>query len=127
MPPWAEAVGRLKTIPGVDQRVAESILAEMGPAMARFPTAGHLASWGGRGPGNDPRVGKPRSGRTTQGDRWLRQTLTQAAWAASPTKGTYLSAQYHRLAARRGKKRAIVALGHTLLTIVYDVVKRQTR
>jgi transposase len=126
MPPFAAVVERLQTIPGVDQRVAESLIAEIGTDMEQFPTAGHLASWAGMCPGNDQSAGKHRSGRTTKGDRWLRQTLTQAAWAASHTKGTYLSAQYHRLAARRGKKRAIVALGHTLLTIVYHVLKRQT-
>lgn len=86
----------------------------------------HVASWAGTCPGNDQSAGKHRSGRTTKGDRWLRQKLTQAAWAASHTMGTYLSAQYHRLADRRGKKRAVVALGHTLLTIVYHVLKRQT-
>ena len=77
-------------------------------------------------PGNNESAGKRRSGRTTKGDRWLRQALVQAAWAASHTKETYLSAQYHRLAARRGKKRAVVALGHTLLVIVYQVLKDQT-
>ena len=123
MPPFAEAVERLTTIPGVDQRAAESIVAEIGTDMERFPTAGHLASWAGMCPGNDQSAGKRRSGRTTKGNRWLRQTLVQAAWAASHTKGTYLSAQYHRLAARRGKKRAMVALGHTLLVIVYHVLK----
>ena len=126
MPPFAAAVERLTTIPGVDQRTAESIVAEIGTDMERFPTADHLASWAGMSPGNDQSAGKRRSGRTTKGDRWLRQTLTQAAWAASHTKETYLAAQYHRLAARRGKKRAIVALGHTLLTIVYHVLKQQT-
>jgi transposase len=126
MPPFAEAVERLTTIPGVDQRTAECIVAEIGTDMGRFPTAGHLASWAGMSPGNDQSAGKRRSGRTTKGDRWLRQTLTQAAWAASHTKATYLSAQYHRLAARRGKKRAIVALGHTLLTIIDYVLRRQT-
>jgi transposase len=126
MPASAEAVERLKTIPGVDQRTAEGLVAEIGTDMARFPTSGHLASWAGMCPGNNESAGKHRSGRTTKGDRWLRQTLTQAAWAASHTKGTYLSAQYHRLAARRGKKRAVVALGHTLLVIVYHVLKDQT-
>jgi transposase len=125
MPPFAEAVDRLKTIPGVDQRTAEGLVAEIGTDMGRFPTAGHLASWAGMCPGNNESAGKHRSGRTTKGDRWLRQTLTQASWAASHTKGTYLSAQYHRLAARRGKKRAVVALGHTLLVIVYHVLKDQ--
>ena len=126
MPPFAVAVERLTTIPGVDQRTAESLVAEIGTDMERFPTADHLASWAGMSPGNDQSAGKRRSGRTTKGDRWLRQTLTQAAWAASHTKETYLAAQYHRLAARRGKKRAIVAVGHTLLIIVYHVLKQQT-
>jgi transposase len=126
MPPVAEAAGRRKTIPGVDQRTAEGIIAEIGTDMERFPTAGRLASWAGMCPGNNQSAGKHRSGRTTKGDRWLRQTLTQAAWAARHTKGTYLSAFYHRLAARRGKKRAIVALGHSLLVIIYQVLKRGT-
>jgi transposase len=124
--PFAEAVERLKTIPGIDQRTAEGLVAEVGTDMGRFPSAGHLASWAGVCPGNHESAGKHRSGRTTKGDRWLRRVLTQAAWAASHTKGTYLSAQYHRLAARRGKKRAVVALGHTLLVIVYHVLKDQT-
>lgn len=123
MPPFAEAVDRLKTIPGVEQRTAEGLVAEIGTDMGRFPTSGHLASWAGMCPGHNESAGKRRSGRTTKGDRWLRQTLTQAAWAARHTKGTYLSTQYHRLAARRGKKRAVVALGHTLLVIVYHVLK----
>jgi transposase len=125
VPPFAEAVERLKTIPGIDQRTAEGLVAEVGTDMGRFPTAGHLASWAGLCPGNHESAGKHRSGRTTKGDRWLRRVLTQAAWAASHTKGTYLSAQYHRLAARRGKKRAVVALGHTLLVIAYHVLKDQ--
>jgi len=124
--PYRSELELLDSLPGVDTRTAEVIIAEIGTDMSRFPTADHLASWAGMSPGNDQSAGKRRSGRTTKGDRWLRQTLTQAAWAASHTKGTYLSAQYHRLAARRGKKRAIVALGHTLLTIVYYLLERQT-
>ena len=126
MVPFADEAQRLVTIPGVDQRTAEVIVAEIGTDMERFPSAEHLASWAGLCPGNDQSAGKRRSGHTTKGDRWLRAALTQAAWAASHTKGTYLSAQYHRLAARRGKKRALVALGHTLLTIIYYVLKRGT-
>jgi transposase len=126
MAPVAEAVGRLTTIPGVEQRAAETVIAEIGPNMEQFPTADHLASWAGMCPGNNESAGKRKSGKTTKGSRWLRQVLTQAAWAASHTKETYLSAQYRRLAARRGKKRALVALGHTLLVIIYHLLKHRT-
>jgi transposase len=122
--PFAEAAARLQTIPGVSQRVAETVLAEIGPDMGQFPSADHLASWAGMCPGNNESAGKRRSGKTTKGSRWLRQMLVQAAWAASHSKGTYLQAQYRRLARRRGKKRALVALGHTLLGIIYHVLKR---
>jgi transposase len=124
--PFAEAAERLTTIPGVDQRTAETVIAEIGTDMNQFPTAGHLASWAGMCPGNNESAGKRRSGRTTKGSRWLRQVLTQAAWAASHTKDTYLAAQFRRLAARRGKKRALVALGHTLLVIIYHLLKAGT-
>jgi transposase len=124
--PFAEAVERLTTIPGVEQRAAETVIAEIGPNMEQFPTADHLASWAGMCPGNNESAGKRKSGRTTKGSRWLRQMLTQAAWAASHTKDTYLAAQYRRLAARRGKKRALVALGHTLLVIMYHLLKNRT-
>jgi transposase len=124
--PFAEAVERLTTIPGVEQRAAETVIAEIGPNMEQFPTADHLASWAGMCPGNNESAGKRKSGRTTKGSRWLRQMLTQAAWAASHTKDTYLAAQYRRLAARRGKKRALVALGHTLRVIMYHLLKNRT-
>ncbi len=124
--PFAEAVERLTTIPGVEQRAAETVIAEIGPNMEQFPTADHLASWAGMCPGNNESAGKRKSGRTTKGSRWLRQMLTQAAWAASHTKDTYLAAQYRRLAARRGKKRALVAVGHTLLVIMYHLLKNHT-
>jgi len=123
MAPFAEAVERLTTIPGVEHRAAETVIAEIGTDMNQFPTAEHLASWAGMCPGNNESAGKRKSGKTTKGSRWLRQMLTQAAWAASHTKDTYLSARYRRLAARRGKKRALVALGHTLLVIMYHVLK----
>lgn len=97
------------------QRTAETMIAKIGTDMNQFATAGHLASWAGMCPGNNKSAARPKSGRTTKGSRRLRQVLTQAAWAASHTKDTYLSAQFRRLAARRGKKRALVALGHTLL------------
>ena len=124
--PFAEAIERLATIPGIDERAAENILAEIGVDMEVFPTAGHLASWTGMCSGQRESAGKRQSGRTRKGNQWLRTTLVQVAWAASHTKHTYLSSQYRRLAGRRGKKRALVALGHTILVIVYHVLKRQT-
>jgi transposase len=126
MAPFADAAARLETIPGISQRVAQTVVAEIGPRMEQFPTAGHLASWAGMSPGNNESAGKRRGGHTTHGNRWLRQMLVQAAWAASRTKGTYLSAQYRRLAKRRGKKRALIAVGHTLLVMIYHILKRGT-
>ena len=124
--PFAQAVGRLVTIPGVNRRAAEVIVAEIGTDMARFPTAGHLSSWAGMCSGNHQSAGKRQSGRTTKGDRWLRQVLVQVAWAASHTKDTVLSATYHRWVKRMGKKRALVALGHKILVIIYELLKDQT-
>jgi transposase len=124
--PLGEAQEHLQTIPGVSQRVAETVLAEIGTHMEQFPSADHLASWAGMCSGNNESAGKRRSGRSTKGDRWLKRILVQAAWAASHTKGTYLAAQYRRLARRRGSKRALVAVGHTLLVIMYYVLKRGT-
>jgi transposase len=121
--PFVETVERLKTIPGIDEQVARIVMAEMGMDLSVFPSAAHLASWVGICPGNDESAGKRRSGRITKGNRWLRQALVQAAWSASHTKNTYLSAQYHRLAGRRGKKRALIAIGHTLLVIIYHVLR----
>jgi transposase len=125
-PPFAEAVERLSTIPGIAEQAAQNILAEIGTDMNQFPTDGHLASWTGMCPGNNESAGKRRSSKTTKGNRWLRATLVQVAWAASHTKATYLSAQYKRLAARRGKKRALVALGHSILTMIYHLLKNNT-
>jgi transposase len=122
--PFAQAVGRLQTIPGVDRRAAENIVAEVGADLGAFPSAGQLASWVGLCPGNDESAGKRRSGRTTKGNGWLRVTLVQCAWAASRSKGTHLRELYGRLAARRGKKRALVAVGHRLLAVVYNVLKK---
>jgi transposase len=123
--PFEEAVERLDTIPGVARETAEIIVAEIGTDMSRFPTADHLASWAGVAPGNNRSANKQLSSRTTQGNQALVSTLTQAAWAASHTKNTYLSAQYHRLAARRGRKRAIVAVAHSILIIAYHLIKNQ--
>jgi transposase len=118
-----EAVGRLDTIPGLDKRAAQCVVAEIGTDMSRFPTAGHLCSWAGLCPGNYRSAGKQKRGKTLEGNRWLKAALTQAAWAASRTKNTYLGAQYHRLAGRRGKKRAVIAVAHSQLESAYYVVK----
>jgi len=123
MAPFAPRVAQIMTIPGMGLRTAHNVLAEIGTDMSRFPSDGDLCSWAAVCPGNRLSAGKRQSGRTTMGNRWLRAALTQAAWAASHTKKTYLSAQYRRLAGRRGKKRAIVALAHTLLVIVYHVLR----
>lgn len=125
MRPFEESVELLKTIPGVEQRTAENLIAEIGNNMEQFPSAEHLASWAGMCPGNNESAGKRKSGATPKGNRWLCRTLNQSAWAASHTKNTYLSAQYRRLASRRGKKRAIVAVGHTILRIVYHMLKQR--
>jgi transposase len=124
MRPLEEALERLETIPGVGRRTAQAILAEIGADMSRFPTAGHLASWAGMCPGNNQSGAKRRSTKTTKGDPWLRAALVEAANAAGRTKNTYLSAQYRRLASRRGKKRAAVAVGHTMLVIAYHLLER---
>jgi transposase len=125
-PPFAEAIERLATIPGIDVRAAENIVAEIGVDMEVFPSAGHLASWTGMCPGQRESAGKRQSGRTRKGNQWLRTTLVQVAWAASRTKHTYLSTQYRRLAGRRGKKRALVAVGHTILVLLYHILKKGT-
>ncbi len=124
--PFTEALGRLQTIPGVGRRTAEVILAEIGTDMTRFPTAGHLASWAGVCPGQHESAGKQRSGRTRHGDPWLREALVEAAHAAARARRTYLAAQYRRIAARRGSRRAAVAVAHTILTITYHLLSRQS-
>jgi transposase len=126
MAPFAQARDRLQTIPGVDQRTAESLIAELGINMDQFPSEGHLASWAGLCSGMNESAGKKRSSKTRKGSRWLRQTMVQSAWAASHTKKTYLAAQYRRLAPRRGRKRALIALAHTMLGIAYHVLKHGT-
>jgi transposase len=123
----AEAVGLLDTIPGVGEHVAQTIVAEIGVEMERFPSAGPLASWAGLCPGNDESAGKRRSGKTTKGSPYLRAALVQAAWAASHSRGTYLAAPYHRLVKRMGKKKALVAVAHSILVIVYHMLSRRTR
>ena len=126
MCPLQELVERLDAIPGVGRRTIELVLAEIGTDMSRFATERHLASWAKVSPGNNQSGGKRRSGAIGKGNPWLRSTLVEAARAASRTRGTYFSAQYHRLAARRGGKRAALAVAHSLLVVMYHLMKRGT-
>jgi transposase len=120
-----EAVKLLDTIPGVAEQVALTIVSEIGVDMSRFPSDKHLASWAGMCPGNNESAGKRKSGKTRKGSPYLRAMLVQAGWAASHQKGTYLSAKYQRLVRRMGKKKALVAIGHSLLVIVYHVLNNR--
>ncbi len=124
--PLEAALERVDTLPGVGRRTAEVLLAEIGADLRHFPSARHLASWAGLCPGNRESAGKQLSGRTRKGNRWLRAALVEAAQAAARKPDTYLAAQYHRLAARRGKKRAVVAVAHSLLVRVYYLLLHQT-
>jgi len=122
MAPFAEARDHLDTITGVGKRAVECILAEIGVDMSVFPTAGHLASWAGLAPGNNITGGKRHSGKTTKGDVWLTDVLTQCAWSAARSRDTYLSAQFWRLSKRLGKKRATVAVSHSILVIAWHLL-----
>ena len=117
---------RLDAIPGVGLEVAQVILAELGVDMSRFPSAAHAASWAGLAPGKNESAGKNRSGKITPGNRHLKSALVQAAHAASRTKENYLTAQFRRLAARRGKKRAAIAVAHSILVIAYHMLRNGT-
>jgi transposase len=125
MIPFAEDLQLLDTIPGVGKRTAEQILAEIGTDMSRFPTPGHLCSWAGMTPGHDESAGKKKSAKTHKGNKKLRSALVEAAKAVARKKNSYLSAQYHRIAARRGKNRAAVAIGHSILSIVHILLTRR--
>lgn len=123
--PSSKEIELLDTIPGVDRKVAEALVAEIGIDMSRFPTHRHLASWAGVCPGNNESAGKRKSGKTRKGDRWLFRVLIEASWSITRSKGTYLYALYHRLVPRRGKKKAAVAVAHAILVIAYHVLKNQ--
>jgi transposase len=120
--PFAQARDRLDTITGVGKRAAECMIAEIGVDMSVFPTAANLASWAGRCPGNNVTGGRRRSGRTTKGNIWLGEILIECAWAAARCRDTYLAAQFWRLARRIGKKKAALAVGHSILVIAWHLL-----
>jgi transposase len=115
----------LDTIPGVDKVTAWTLVAEMGANMDQFGSASQLAKWAGICPGNNESAGKRLSGKTPKGNIWLRRALCEAAWAASRTKDTYLGAQYKHFIVRKGKKKTIVAVAHSMLRIAYYLLTRQ--
>jgi transposase len=120
---WEEAVELIDPITGISTLTAQSILTELGVDMGRFASAKHLASWAGVCPGNHESAGKRLSGKTRKGNSWLRRLLIQSAHAAAHSKNTYLAAQYHRIASRRGPKRAAMAVAHSILVIIYHVLR----
>lgn len=123
MSAYQQSLDRLMTIDLIERRSAENILAEIGPDMSSFPDDDHLVSWGGLCPGSDESAGKNRSGKTPKGNRWLRRALMEPAWCAARKRDGYLAALYHRLAGRRGEKRAVVAVARTILQAAWHVLK----
>lgn len=125
--PYEHILEQIDTLHGIGQRAAEEILVEIGPDVAsRFPNAHHLASWAKMCPGNNESAGKHKSGKTGHGNPWLRSILVEVAWAAIRVRDSYFSGLYHRLASRRGKKRAIVAVAHSILVTIYSMLKNNT-
>jgi len=120
--PYENALELLKKVPGISSKSVEDLVAEIGLDMGVFPTEKHLASWAGMSPGNNESAGKKKSGRTTRGNKQVKAVLTEIAWAATRTKNTFYHARYHKLAARRGKKRALIAVGHSILKSVYHIL-----
>jgi transposase len=119
-------VERMDGIPGVSPWVAQVIIAELGTDMSRFPTSGHAASWAGLAPGKNESAGRNHSAKTVKGNRHLKAILVQAAQAVARSKDNYLSAQFRRIARRRGKKRAVVAVAHSILVIAYHLLRDGT-
>ena len=119
-------MARLQTIPGVGEKVAQVILAEVGTAMSRFPSAGHLAAWAGLVPGKNESAGRNRSAKTNKANRYLRRILLQAGQAVGHTHDSFLAARFHRLAARRGKQRAAMAIARSILEIAYHIIAQGT-
>jgi MFS family permease len=126
MRPFQEAVNRWLTVPGIKHRLAWTVVAEVGPTVQAFPSAADIVSWAGICPGNNQTAGKRKSGTTRAGNPWLRRALCEAAWAASKSKGTYLQAQFRRLVALRGSKRALIAVANSILTAGYYMLQRAT-
>ena len=126
MRPFEVALARWDSLPGINRRIAEIVIAELGPDLTPFEDAEHLASWAGMCPGNNESAGKRKSGKTRKGSPWLRRALVEAAQGAARTKNKYYQALYHRLAARRGKQRALMAVGHSLLVTGFYLITRQT-
>jgi len=124
--PFGTVLERLVSIPGVGRRTAEVLIAETGADMSRFPSAAHLSSWAGMCPGNDESAGKRRSGKTRHGNPWLRDALVEAGNAASHTRSTALAARYRRLMRHRGHRKAVVAVGRSILEIAYHLLSRAT-
>jgi transposase len=120
-----EEFDRLDEMVGVNRCTIENVIAEIGVDMKQFPSADHLSSWAGVCPATEKSAGKLKRNRCTPGNRWLKRALTEAAWAASHSKKSYLAAQFHRLAGRRGKKRALLAVAHSILVIFYHLLKKR--
>jgi transposase len=124
--PQEPVLEKLDAIPGIDRRIGQVLIGEIGPDVTPFPTDAHLASWAGLCPGNNESAGKKRSGKTTKGSRWLRQAMVQAAWAASRKKNSYFYAHARSLMRCRGAKRGVIAVAHSLLLVIYHILKRGT-
>jgi len=123
LPPFEEALELLQTIPGIRQVAAGAILAEIGANMTRFPTAGHLASWAGLCPSNKESAGNRMKGPVNRGNVWLRSIMGEVAWASIKTRASYFHAQFHRIARRRGRNKAAMAVAHSLLIVIYHVLR----